>query len=161
MKRQSAVVTNSYRSFDFILIKWILISFAALNILNTIWVGIYLNIAAEKAAKELPASRSIGDGDHRTTVKVWKGFAIAFLVIIDLANLLGIFAAFKENYNLTMIYGVLLMAFAVFSAVGDYTRDSYSSWIVPFAVALLAFGFAHKIRVDQSPTTVYTSASSA
>ena len=162
MKRQSAVSANNYRTFDFVLIKWVLISFAVLNILSTIWVGIYLDKAVERAAKQLPDSMAnFSDADHRTTAKVWKGFMIAFLVIIDIVNLIGIFGAYKEHYKLTMIYGVVLMAFAIISAVSDYTRDSYTSWIVPFAVAILAFVFAHKIRTEQIQTTVYSSASSA
>ncbi len=153
---------DSYRSLSFTLIKWILVSFALLNILSSIWVGIYLEKAVDQAIDEIAdADGHYSQGDRSKSAKIWKGFIIAILVIIDLVNLIGLFGAFKEHYFLVMVYGVLLMTYAIFAAGVDYTRGSISSWLIPFLAAILAFVFAHKIRVEIFQPTVYTSPANA
>lgn len=165
LKMKSRPVIESqteYRSLTFNLIKWTLICFAIMNILSSIWVGIYLEISVKEAIDETPdVDGNYLYGDRRTSAKVWKGFIIAFLVIIDLINLVAIVGTLKESYNIAMIYGMVLMAYSIFTAVNDYTRGSYSAWIVPFCVAVLAFAFAHKIRIEVKQPTVYTSAAPA
>jgi len=119
-------------------------------------------VAVERAVDEIPdVDGNFSQEDRKKKTKIWKGFIIAILVIIDLVNLLGLFGAFKEHYYLTMVYGVLLMGYAIFCAGVDYTRGSISSWMVPFLVAVLAFVFAHKIRVEVVQPTVYTSPANA
>ncbi|XP_054166958.1 uncharacterized protein LOC128964393 [Oppia nitens] len=153
--------TTSYRSLQFNIIKWILISFAILNILSSIWVGIYVEMVVRRANHELPNDDGhYGTGDYGQASKIWKGFIIAVLVVIDLANLVGIYGAYKENYRITLIYGVVVMAYAVFCAVSDYIRGSYSSWVVALSVALLAFLFTHKIRTEATQPVRYSSPSS-
>jgi hypothetical protein len=162
MNRPISLRNDSYRSLSFTLIKWILVSFALFNILSSIWVGIYLEKAVNQAAEEIAdADGNYTNGDRSKSAKIWKGFIIAILVIIDLVNLMGIFGALKEHYFLVMVYGVLLMTYAIFAAGVDYTRGSISSWLIPFMAAILAFVFAHKIRVEIAQPTVYTSPANA
>ncbi len=156
MARPTNTRINSNQNYVFKSIKWILILFAVLNILGSIWVGIYLENAVERAAYELPdADGGFSQGDRRTSAKIWKGFIIAILVITDILNLVGIFGVYREYYIFTMIYGVFLMSYAIFCAGIDYTRGSVSSYLLPFLVAILAFVFAHKIREGEEQQTVY------
>lgn len=159
MARPTNMGINSNQNYVFKSIKWILILFAVLNLLSSIWVGIYLEKAVDSAIDEIPdADGGFSQGDKRTSAKIWKGFIIAILVITDILNLIGIFVVYREHYIFTMIYGVFLMSYAIFCAGVYYTRGSVSSYLLPFLVGILAFVFAHKIREgeeQQTQKTVY------
>lgn len=151
---------DGYRSSSFTLVKWILVVFSILNILSSVWVGIAMEKAVDQVLNKTPdVDPNFQEGDSSEDAKIWKGFIIAILVITDLVNIIGLLGAIKEHYILTIVYGVILMTYAVFAAYVDYTRGSYSSWLVSFGVALLAFVYAHLIRVEILNPTVYSSPS--
>ena len=45
-------VSETYWSTGFIIIKWSFVILIILNVLSSIWVGIYMNNAVEKAKRE-------------------------------------------------------------------------------------------------------------
>lgn len=155
--------TNSgttYRSTGFIIIKWSVVVLTILNILSSIWVGIYMNNKVEKVKRRadgihLDIYRSV-DPDIKKNAEVWKGVIISVLVITDMICLMGIFGALKEHYCLSMVFGVLMLTYAIFAAGVDYLRGSISSWLVSFLTGITACIFGHKIRVELIHPTIYS-----
>ncbi len=154
-------VSETYRSTGFIIIKWTFVILIILNILSSIWVGIYMNNAVEKAKREADTRHMDPfrntDKDMKKSAAVWEGVIIAVLVIVDLMCVLGLFGAIKESYCISMVFGILMLSYSVFAAGVDYTRGSISSWLVSFLTGVIACVFGHKLRVEVIHPTLYSS----
>ena len=132
-------------------LKWILVSLSVLNILNTIWVGIYMEKAIENYKNnwmyEQTELRNYTNDDMERSNQIYRGLIIAFLVIMNLVNLMGIYACIKVNYLLVQIYAVLLMIQSL-SCIGSYyMKGTVTGWLIPFIISVLAFIYCHFIRI--------------
>lgn len=153
-------LAETYRSPTFKIIKWTVVLLIVANILSSIWVGIYMtnrisSLNSMHRRRQLDPFRNI-DGDYLRKAEVWRGMIITVLVLSDIASCVGIFGAIRENYCMTMVFGVLMLSYAIFSAASDYTRGSISAWLVSFAAGIMACMFGHKIRVEVIHPTIYS-----
>jgi len=97
------------------------------------------------------------DQDMKKNAEIWKGVLIAVLVIVDLTCVLGIYGTITDNYCVSMVFGILMLSYAILAAGSDYTRGSVSSWLVSFITGVTACIFCHKIRVEVIHPTMYSS----
>ena len=151
---------TTYRSTTFKVVKWCVVALVVLNVLSSIWVGIFMTnkISSLKSMSEkrfIDPGRHI-DRDYLRRAEVWRGVIITVLVLTDIASIVGIFGAIRENYCLTMVFGVLMLTYAIFSAASDFTRGSISAWLVSFTAGIMSCMFGHKIRVEVIHPTIYS-----
>lgn len=160
MGRPLPAVQKTYTSVPFNIIKVSVVLLSVLNILSSIWVGIYLTAKVNQIKWEADNNRldPFGGIDEysKKMAEVWKGIIIAVLVVTDIISVLGIFGAVTNNYFVSMVYCILMFSYAVFAAAVDYIRGSVSSWLVPFITANMVSVFVHKIRVEIIQPTVYS-----
>jgi len=133
---------------SFTVVKYLLLFLIVLNILSTIWVGIYNKKAVDEAENEFPDDRHTGDKREGSKAQVWEKWCITFLVFQNVANVMGIFGAIQENYCISIIYSIIMFGSALYGSAAEYMRGSVCSYLMPFIVGVVAVIFAHQIRME-------------
>jgi hypothetical protein len=133
---------------SFTVVKYLLLFLIVLNILTTIWVGIYNKKAVDEAEWRFPDDRHTGDKGEGSKAQVWEKWCITFLVFQNVANVMGIFGAIQENYCISIIYSIIMFGSALYGSGAEYMRGSVCSYLMPFIVAVVAVIFAHQIRME-------------
>jgi hypothetical protein len=133
---------------SFIIVKYLLLFLIVLNILSTIWVGIYNKNSVDEAEMLYPDDRHTGDKGEGSKAQLWEKLCITFLVFQNIANVMGIFGTLQENYCISIIYSIIMFGSSLYGSAAEYMRGSVCSYLMPFIVAVVALIFAHQIRME-------------
>jgi hypothetical protein len=147
--------TNSettYRSKTFNIIKWSLVGLIALNMLSSIWVGIYVINNIEEIKIESDGRRADSNSSEFQNIKkspeIWKQIIIEVLVTNYLMCALGIFGVSKENFCISFGFGIIELIYSIFAFGNNYTRGCTSSYLIPFFTGITAFVFGCGTRFE-------------
>ena len=138
---------------SFVITKYLLLLLIIMNILSTIWVGIYNKNAVDRMKAKYPDDHWTGDEGRGHSAELWERLCITFLVFENIFNVMGLLSTLQENYCLSIIYSVLMFVSALYGSAAKFVRGSVCSFLMPLVVAVVASVFAHMIRMDNYEPT--------
>lgn len=78
---------------------------------------------------------------------LWEGFIITGQVLANLANIIAIYGALVNRYWIIWTYTWLMILYGMFGSVSEFTRGSYTSWLLPLISGQLAIILTHKLAI--------------
>ena len=133
---------------SFLITKYLLLFLIVINILSSIWVGIYNRQEVDRMKIKYPDDRWTHDQGRGHSAQLWERLCITFLVFENIFNLIGLIGTLQENYCLALLYGVLMFLCALYGSGAKFVRGSVCSYLMPLIVGIIASLFAHQIRME-------------
>jgi len=133
------------RTSCFLCLKYFIIAFTLIQLIGTIFICFQLDDYCKNIKFDFI------EPENENAV---RNSVITTLFIVDIFTIIGLFGAIKENYCLSMTYGIFMTVDAITTIGLSFRVPSYTfASVLTIIIVIISYTFAHQIRCYQLSRT--------